>query len=321
MTPDNSVILGVMDILPTEVAGISLQPTTTKDELPPKVHTHVPIIEDQGVTQRAETSAEMTAIQHEVIVKDVRGNTGLVPPAADSLIPPTTAVSGENCANKCMTPADARSSKKLQTWFAANPPTETGLVPIELPQLAEPAVEEECIYAFVGKCEWPEEDGNEIVKTTELLQERSGNFGAGDMKKYSDEGSSGDDTDNWDPGERRINDSRTRILLDTGANVSVISECYAKILRLHDIPNHGRCMELQGIMKGKTATSRRASVKITLGWERVYVFDVRIMDHNAGVDVVLGTDFMIPAGVRLDLFNATAKLPDEVKVPLIKTQT
>ncbi|GMF38021.1 unnamed protein product [Phytophthora lilii] len=117
-----------------------------------------------------------------------------------------------------------------------------------------------------------------------------------------------------------INDSRTRILLDTGANVSVISERYAKILRLRDIPNHGRCMEVQGITKGKTATSRRASVKITLGWERVYVFDVWIMDHNAGVDVVLGTDFMIPAGVRLDLFNATAKLPDEVMVPLIKTQ-
>ncbi|GMF17555.1 unnamed protein product [Phytophthora lilii] len=67
-------------------------------------------------------------------------------------------------------------------------------------------------------------------------------------------------------------------------------------------------------------TSRRASVKITLGWERVYVFDVWIMDHNAGVDVILGTDFMILAGVRLDLFNAIAKLPDEVMVPLIKTQ-
>ncbi|GMF44324.1 unnamed protein product [Phytophthora lilii] len=79
-------------------------------------------------------------------------------------------------------------------------------------------------------------------------------------------------------------------------------------------------MEVQGITKGKTATSRRASVTITLGWERVYVFDVWIMDHNAGVDVVLGTDFMIPAGVRLDLFDATAKLPDEVMVPLIKTQ-
>ncbi|GMF38019.1 unnamed protein product [Phytophthora lilii] len=114
MTPDNSVIIGVMDILPTEVAGISLQSTITKDELLPKVHTHVPITKDQEVTQRAETSAEITAIQHEVVVKDVRGNTGLVPPA-DSLTPPTTVVSGVNCANKCMTPADARFSKKLQT--------------------------------------------------------------------------------------------------------------------------------------------------------------------------------------------------------------
>ncbi|GMF18560.1 unnamed protein product [Phytophthora lilii] len=35
------------------------------------------------------------------------------------------------------------------------------------------------------------------METTELLQERSGNFGGGDMKQYSDEGSSRDDTDNW----------------------------------------------------------------------------------------------------------------------------
>ncbi|KAE8976322.1 hypothetical protein PR002_g25346 [Phytophthora rubi] len=35
-----------------------------------------------------------------------------------------------------------------------------------------------------------------------------------------------------------------------------------------------------------------------------------VMDHSAGVEVVLGTDFMIPVGVRLDLFHATAQLPD-----------
>ncbi|GMF41157.1 unnamed protein product [Phytophthora fragariaefolia] len=81
-------------------------------------------------------------------------------------------------------------------------------------------------------------------------------------------------------------------------------------------------MEVQGITKGgKTTTTRRASVKITLGWERVYVFDLWIMDHNVGVDVVLGTDFIIPAGVRLNLFQANAKLPDEVMVPLIKTMS
>ncbi|GMF44549.1 unnamed protein product [Phytophthora fragariaefolia] len=92
---------------------------------------------------------------------------------------------------------------------------------------------------------------------------------------------------------------------------------YARKLRLREILGHGRCMEVQGIMKEKTTTTRRASAKMTLGWERVYVFELWIMDHNAGVDEVLGTDFMI----RLDLFQANAKLPAEVMIPLIKTMS
>ena len=43
------------------------------------------------------------------------------------------------------------------------------------------------------------------------------------------------------------------------------------------------------------------------------------MPHNAGVDQILGTGFMIPAGVWLDLFNATAKLPDEIAVLLLRS--
>ena len=38
-----------------------------------------------------------------------------------------------------------------------------------------------------------------------------------------------------------------------------------------------------------------------------------------GVDLIIGTDFMIPAGARLDLFNLTAKLPDKLAVPLLKS--
>ncbi|GMF42755.1 unnamed protein product [Phytophthora lilii] len=44
------------------------------------------------------------------------------------------------------------------------------------------------------------------------------------------------------------------------------------------------------------------------------------MPHFAGVDVILGTDFMMQAGVRLDLFRSTMQNPDEVVVPLIKAQ-
>ena len=53
----------------------------------------------------------------------------------------------------------------------------------------------------------------------------------------------------------------------------------------------------------------------------VYEFEVWIMPHHARVDLILETDFMIPAGVRLDLYNATAELPDEIAVPLIKSTT
>ncbi|EGZ25268.1 hypothetical protein PHYSODRAFT_371994, partial [Phytophthora sojae] len=53
----------------------------------------------------------------------------------------------------------------------------------------------------------------------------------------------------------------------------------------------------------------------------VYEFEMWIMDHSAGVDVVLGMDFMIPAGIWLDLFHGTARLPDEVMVPLLKSQS
>ncbi|KAI9982062.1 hypothetical protein PInf_008115 [Phytophthora infestans] len=66
-------------------------------------------------------------------------------------------------------------------------------------------------------------------------------------------------------------------------------------------------------------TTSRAVVKVTLGWEVAYEFEVWIMPHHAGVDLILGTDFMIPAGIRLDLYNSAVKLPDEIVIPLIRS--
>ncbi|ETM00030.1 hypothetical protein L917_03216, partial [Phytophthora nicotianae] len=68
------------------------------------------------------------------------------------------------------------------------------------------------------------------------------------------------------------------------------------------------------------STTRRSLVKITLGWEMVYEFEMWVTAYSAGVDVVLGTDFMIPAGIRLDLFHGAAQLPNEVRIPLVKTK-
>ena len=43
------------------------------------------------------------------------------------------------------------------------------------------------------------------------------------------------------------------------------------------------------------------------------------MPHHAGVDLVIGTDFIIPAGIRIDLITATAKLSDKIAAPLLRS--
>ncbi|KAG3072434.1 hypothetical protein PI124_g3254 [Phytophthora idaei] len=108
-----------------------------------------------------------------------------------------------------------------------------------------------------------------------------------------------------------VNDEQTTLLLNTGAKVSVISERFAKNLRLKSVPNHGRSIDVQVIGKGALTTKRRVQVNVTLGRRLVYEFEMWALPHNAGVDVVLEMDFMIPAGVRLDLYKSTAMLPEE----------
>ncbi|KAE9047545.1 hypothetical protein PR001_g4171 [Phytophthora rubi] len=117
-----------------------------------------------------------------------------------------------------------------------------------------------------------------------------------------------------------VNNVRTKILLGTGGgNVSAVTESFAKKLRLGRLANAGLKIDVQGIGNSKVETTTRAMVNMTLGWEVVYRFEVWMLDHHAGVDVILGTGFMIPAGIPLDLFNSNAKLPDEIEINLVKS--
>ena len=43
------------------------------------------------------------------------------------------------------------------------------------------------------------------------------------------------------------------------------------------------------------------------------------MPRHAGVVLILGADLMIPVSIRLDLFNATDKIPDEITIPLLRS--
>ncbi|OWZ00620.1 hypothetical protein PHMEG_00028148, partial [Phytophthora megakarya] len=242
------------------------------------------------------------------------------------------------------------------------PPTETGLVPTGQPQSADLVIDAECLYAFTGKCEWPEDNNNnnnENEKNVEFNGEGGVCLDRGKLHEINEDTTTkrNDDllvsiseaneaalvhakTVKLLPGERMgwwssqrfdrrvrmralvrgaVNDVRTSILLDTGANVSIITTKLARRLRLDPIQEHGRQLEVQGIQEGKMSTTTRVKAKVTLGWNTVYEFAFWVMDHCAGLEVVLGTDVLIPAGIRLDLFNATAKLPGEEMVPLVKS--
>ncbi|KAJ8571725.1 hypothetical protein ON010_g5108 [Phytophthora cinnamomi] len=75
--------------------------------------------------------------------------------------------------------ARAPGAALLGSFKLGSPPTTTGLVPIGLPQLVEPAIEAECIYAFVGKSEWTkDQQGNDVI-TTVLKEERGRSLGEG----------------------------------------------------------------------------------------------------------------------------------------------
>ncbi|KAJ8571561.1 hypothetical protein ON010_g5274 [Phytophthora cinnamomi] len=262
----------------------------------------------------------------------------------------TNALAMATVTRRTSAPGDANSASKSmsQVGGARRPPrylraegfiqdgpsTSTGLDNIGLPQSAEPAVEANFVFAFDGKAQRPEimsgeEEGRRaitsMVRETQLSTHEPDH--ATTMRRRSGERMGWWSASKYD---RRVclhalvmgalNDKRTQMLLDTGENVSVISESFAKRLRLKCTVSNDRQINVQGVNKGKLSTTARAMVKVTLGCQLVYESEVWIMSHYAGVDLILGTDFMILAAVRLELFNATAKLPDEVVIPLLKSR-
>ncbi|OWY99797.1 hypothetical protein PHMEG_00029144 [Phytophthora megakarya] len=108
-----------------------------------------------------------------------------------------------------------------------------------------------------------------------------------------------------------VNDSRTRILLDTGASVSIMSLDLARRLKLK-LRTH-RQIKVSRLGGVTTYITTHARVKITLGWSVVYVLNIWVGNIGEGVDVLLGMNFMHSAGVRLCIREGF-KLPDEETV-------
>ncbi|GMF40684.1 unnamed protein product [Phytophthora fragariaefolia] len=143
--------------------------------------------------QSGRTASLRTAAVAETSLAE--GSTAI--PATKALTDVVVSMDSVQLAGVLTTPPTTVSSvPSLQRRFKlGRPPTETGLVPIGLPQLASPPVDANCVYAFVGGSKWLKtqrrEEVNE-VNTTEIEKERNGSFDGGESdERRNDEWNGG----------------------------------------------------------------------------------------------------------------------------------
>ncbi|POM73206.1 Hypothetical protein PHPALM_9969 [Phytophthora palmivora] len=106
-----------------------------------------------------------------------------------------------------------------------------------------------------------------------------------------------------------VNDCRTKVLLNTGATVNIVSFDLARKLGLR-LKSHKQT-KVSGMGGVPTYIGASAQVKITLGSRVVYLLDVWVANIGEGIEVLLGMSFMFAAGVRIGIREGLVTLPDE----------
>ncbi|POM65343.1 Hypothetical protein PHPALM_18954, partial [Phytophthora palmivora] len=109
-----------------------------------------------------------------------------------------------------------------------------------------------------------------------------------------------------------VNDRRTKILLDTGATINILSYDFARKLGLR-LMSHKQT-KVSGMGGVPTYIGASAEIKLTLGPRVVYIVDVWVANIGEGIDVLLGMGFMFAAGVRVSTREGMVSLPNEVVV-------
>ena len=116
----------------------------------------------------------------------------------------------------------------------------------------------------------------------------------------------------------KVNNDHANLLFDTGAEISILDIAFARKVGCQiDESERQECI---GIGESVYTTEGRTRIKITLNGNLVYIFKVWV-GPMVGQDAILGMDFMVPAGIRLDLADGTLCLPDEVRVQLTGRRT
>jgi hypothetical protein len=111
----------------------------------------------------------------------------------------------------------------------------------------------------------------------------------------------------------KVQDHAAMLLLDSGAEISIIDLTFAR--KIGARIETRRTLECVGVGGTSYQVEGQARVKITLGQELVYEFTLWVGDlQDPTTHAILGMDFMVPAGVRLDTAYGAAVLPDEVRI-------
>ncbi|GMF31897.1 unnamed protein product [Phytophthora fragariaefolia] len=112
----------------------------------------------------------------------------------------------------------------------------------------------------------------------------------------------------------KINNEKATLLFDSGTEVSILDAAFARKVGIY--LNNSQELECKGVGKSPCMAKGRTRVKLTLAGSLVYYFDVRVGPPTGGPDLILGKNFMVPAGVRLDLADGSLSLLDEITIQL-----
>ncbi|GMF45031.1 unnamed protein product [Phytophthora fragariaefolia] len=112
----------------------------------------------------------------------------------------------------------------------------------------------------------------------------------------------------------KINNAKATLLFDSGVEVSILDTAFAHKVGCY--VDNSPTLQCEGVEKSPYMAEGRTRLKITLAGSLVYFFDAWVGPPTGGQDLILGMDFMVPAGIRLDLADGTICLPDEVRIQL-----
>ncbi|KAG4059891.1 hypothetical protein PC123_g5183 [Phytophthora cactorum] len=324
---------------PMTVSDSSRRQTRVNVRTPLRERTRGQIDASAGMTKLGEAAAVSDLILSAGNVATVAEASGRVRPVVGGTTQPTTATGDASCTSRFMMRGSANCTD-ISKASPSSPPTLTGLGPNGLSQLTSPPVEARSIFAFVAGSEWPDED-LENGQTTENGDYYDGTFadGGGNVNDRPGPGDGSSDaliasavfverlapwkapkvvrlregeSMGWGSSQRCDQRVRMRAMRHFGALCEEASTKFrAEPWSVDRCPRVG---------KGALTTKRRVLVKVTLERRLVYEFEMWVLPHNTGVDVVLRMDFIIPAGVRLDLHRSTTMLPGETTLALLTSK-